>query len=403
MAEFEFIFINIGKILLQVKDCLIVRFKNLRNFMKKIKFLFGSIAFGVSLLLCGENVFAQTDVISSVNFENREVGAYTNAFAKEDFKKGEGSSWYAMEQNGGQNAKIVEDDSLHGKVLQLKYPAGCLGPSGTGGAVPCAGQVSQPLVKVADTMWTAYDVKFEEGFQFVLGGKLPGLCGGECYSGGNKPTTGDGWSARVMWREGGGAVQYMYFVDQAGMYGDDMLWNLGGKIPQKKFIPGKWHRLVTKITLNTVTTEGNGDKNGRVQSWFDGELSVDVDTLRLRDFANQHIDRFYISTFHGGNASNWSPTQDVFARFDNIVVATDSIPVLLGSGEMPENPNPSPEYKDTTTAIGGVAKDYGNGVLKESAPIGIYKIDGTSKGRKIYPAGTPINKLPNGKSIKVIH
>ena len=70
--------------------------------------------------------FAQ---VVSVDFENQSEGAYTNAQARNDFVPLRGaSSWYAMEQNKGQNAKIVLDDQEHGKVLQLKYPVGCLGP-----------------------------------------------------------------------------------------------------------------------------------------------------------------------------------------------------------------------------------------------------------------------------------
>ncbi len=51
----------------------------------------------------------------------------------------------------------------------------------------CAAQIIQPLVKTADTMWSAYDIFFEDGFEFQLGGKLPGLCGGKCYTGNAMP------------------------------------------------------------------------------------------------------------------------------------------------------------------------------------------------------------------------
>ncbi|MCQ2103076.1 MAG: hypothetical protein MJY98_07610, partial [Fibrobacter sp.] len=39
------------------------------------------------------------------------------------------------------------------------------------------------------------------------------------------------------------------------------------------------------------------------------------------------IDMFYLSTFHGGSDDSWAPTNDVFVRYDNFVVSTDSIPV----------------------------------------------------------------------------
>lgn len=277
-------------------------------------------------LACTSASFA--DEVFSADFENRTPGPYTNAMALQDFpKKAGASSWYAMEQNGGQNAKIVQDDETHGMVLQLKYPKGCVGPNDEGERPACAGQIKQPLDVSAEEMWVAYDIQFEPGFEFVKGGKLPGLCGGKCYTGGNRPSVGDGWSARIMWRTEGAVVQYLYFVDQGSTYGDDAKWNLGETTEQKHFVPGTWHHVVTRVVMNSVSTEGTGDKNGIVQSWFDGELSLDLDTLRLRDFQDQKIDEFYLSTFHGGNDDTWAPTNDVFVRYDNFVVSTDSIPV----------------------------------------------------------------------------
>src|SRR5690554_4793844 len=203
--------------------------------------------------------------IISVDFEKHPEGNYTNAMAKTDFESLKGaSSWYAMEQNNGENAKIISDDKEHGQVLQLRYPANCLGPNDS--PIACAGQIKQALPFKSKEVWLSYDVLFEENFDFVKKGKLPGLCGGKCYTGGNRPSIGDGWSARVMWRPDGKVVQYLYFVDQAQTYGDDANWDLSGTANQKYFQIGTWHRLVTKITLNTVTNEGHGEKDGKIKS-----------------------------------------------------------------------------------------------------------------------------------------
>ena len=90
------------------------------------------------------------------------------------------------------------------------------------------------------------------------------------------PETGDGWSARIMWRKGGNAVQLIYFMGQHSEYGDDFKWDLDGTVPQAQFAIGKWHRIVNKVSMNTVSAPGKGDKNGRVQAWLDGELVLDV-------------------------------------------------------------------------------------------------------------------------------
>ncbi len=342
--------------------------------------------------------FAQTaaDTVSFVNFENREVGVYGNAEAKEDFKRNDydKSWWYAMDKNNGENSKVVYDGEEHGKVLQLKYPKSCVGPNDND-TPACAAQIIQPLVKTADTMWSAYDIFFEDGFEFQLGGKLPGLCGGKCYTGNAMPETGDGWSARIMWRKDGNAVQLIYFMGQKSVYGDDFKWDLNGTIPQKQFTTGTWHRIVNKVSMNTIASPGNGDKNGRVQTWLDGELVLDVDTLRLRDYDTVKVDKFYLSTFHGGSSAEWAPTHDCFIRYDNFTISTDSIAVTANApdtsgtcegancGQGPERIMPRAQNRATV------------------APVETYRIDGTLVGRKNTRPDATTHQLKNGKRVKV--
>ena len=334
--------------------------------------------------------FAQgADTVSFVNFENREAGVYGNAEAKEDFKRNstDGSWWYAMEKNNGENSKIVYDGEEHGNVLQLKYPKGCVGPNDND-TPACAAQIIQPLVKVADTMWSAYDIFFEDGFEFQLGGKLPGLCGGKCYTGNALPQTGDGWSARIMWRKDGNAVQLIYFMGQKSEYGDDFKWDLNGTITQKQFTTGTWHRIVNKVTMNTISAPGNGDKNGRVQTWLDGELALDVDTLRLRDYDTVHVDKFYLSTFHGGSSAEWAPTHDCYIRYDNFTVSTDSIPVTMGAPDS-SKASEGEDCGQGTNRIWAQRQDrlmqwqYRAGITPaRTAPAKMFRINGSRLGEK---------------------
>ena len=83
--------------------------------------------------------------------------------------------------------------------------------------------------------------------------------------------------------------------------------------------------------MNAIASPGNGDKNGRIQTWFDGELVLDVDTLRLRDYDTVKVDKFYLSMFHGGSCAEWAPTHDCFIRYDNFTVSTDSIAVTANA------------------------------------------------------------------------
>jgi hypothetical protein len=210
------------------------------------------------------------------------------------------------------------------------------------------------------------------------------------------PETGDGWSARIMWRKDGNAVQLIYFMGQSSEYGDDFKWDLNDTIPQKQFTTGTWHRIVNKVSMNTVTTPGNGDKNGRVQAWLDGELALDVDTLRLRDYDTVKVDKFYLSTFHGGSSAEWAPTHDCFIRYDNFTVSTDSIaitanaPDIGGScegencGQGPERIMPRAQNRATV------------------APVETYRIDGTLVGRKNTLPDATTHQLKNGKRVKVV-
>ena len=358
----------------------------------------------------GNSAFAQTaDTVSFVNFENRDVGVYGNAEAKEDFKRNstDDSWWYAMDKNNGENSKVVYDGEEHGNVLQLKYPKGCVGPNDND-TPACAAQIIQPLVKTADTMWSAYDIFFEDGFEFQLGGKLPGLCGGKCYTGNAMPQTGDGWSARIMWRKDGNAVQLIYFMGQESVYGDDFKWDLNGTIPQKQFTTGTWHRIINKVSMNTVASPGNGDKNGRVQTWLDGELVLDVDTLRLRDYENVKVDKFYLSTFHGGSSAEWAPTHDCFIRYDNFTISTDSIAVSANAAI----PDTATTARDTSgTCEGANCGSNTPGIDRimpraqnraAVAPVETYRIDGTFVGRKNALPDAATHQLKNGKRVKVV-
>ncbi len=273
--------------------------------------------FGIKIfaLFAFSGTFAQVSAPFTVDFERHPAGSYTTAMAKQDFPEpNSGSYWYYGMDQG--RSEIADEDG--NKVLRVQYPAGCVGPNDT--PTGCGIQVKWPLPESADTMWASYRLKFETGFDFVKGGKLPGLCGGKCYSGGSTPSQGDGWSARIMWRTGGAIVQYMYFTDQAAQYGDDMKWDKTGT--QKTFGTDSWDTVVTQVILNTVPSGASqGLKNGIVRSWFNGELSLEVDTLRLVDYSDQKIDMFYISTFHGGDNATWAPAADSYIRYDDFRIS----------------------------------------------------------------------------------
>ena len=66
-----------------------------------------------------------------------------------------------------------------------------------------------PLKKAVYRAQLFYKVKFNENFEFVRGGKLHGLGGGELTSG-CKTQSKKGWSVRVVWIEDGVPALYVY-------------------------------------------------------------------------------------------------------------------------------------------------------------------------------------------------
>ena len=134
-----------------------------------------------------ESPRAQT--LWKADFSGRPEGAYGLEAAKADFGP---FIQYAKVAAG--RARIKMDPELGRKVLEVKYPKGCVGPDA------CGMQV-RAVFPVKQAAWMRYRVRFETGFDWQKGGKLPGLCGGKCNTGCIDVTGADGWSARLMWHD----------------------------------------------------------------------------------------------------------------------------------------------------------------------------------------------------------
>jgi hypothetical protein len=199
-------------------------------------------------------------------------------------------------------------EAYEGKSLRVTYLAGIYG----GGS----GQLWQIALERYEELYLSFWVKFADDFDFVIGGKLPGLAGGEGNAGGNKPDGTDGWSARVTWKYGM-LEQYVYHPDQPTDYGESMMWDLGG---QRYGDPGTWHHYETRVKINTP-----GQHDGIVQSWYDGELVLDRQDIRFRDVSTFAVDMLRFDTYFGGASSDYAPSKDEYAYFDNVTISTRRI------------------------------------------------------------------------------
>lgn len=253
-----------------------------------------------------------------VRFDQHAVGAYTNDLIRKDWRK---LLWGALKGR----AHIVEGkEAWKGKSLRIDYPR----QSKDGGRGGTRNTGVQFYVKLPPRQeyYLQYQLKFGKGFDFKLGGKLPGLGGGKANTGGKRPT-GDGWSTRYMFRPGGKMVTYVYHMDQighghGGKFGDDLKLN-------RVFKPGQWYRLTQRVKLNT----GN-KKNGILQVWVGDDLVLNRKNIRFRNQNRAAIDHFLFSTFHGGPATaKWAPDRDSFAYYDDILIHSDVARMNLKVGK----------------------------------------------------------------------
>ncbi len=234
------------------------------------------------------------------DFETHAVGAYTEAQVGADF--GATPDW----NNGLDEGRATIVEEAGNNFLRVTYTGGEYGPA-NGGV-----QFMIPLGESSEELYLSYRVRFAAGFDFVKGGKLPGLVGGSAPTG--CIAAPDGFSARGMWRTGGAAVQYMYFPEKVQSCGDDYPYLANANAVN--FARGTWHTVAHRLVMNTA-----GQHDGILQAWFDGELVLDLsDFLYRATGATYGIDALYFSTFFGGSDASWAPETAQIADFDDFVI-----------------------------------------------------------------------------------
>ena len=248
--------------------------------------------------------------MTNISFNDIPIGPYTEDMVK---KQWQGATSIKGVAEG--RCQIVELENEY--VLQVTFVKEKLGPT-DGGA-----SWRYRFDKTYDEFTVEYKVRVDKDFKYVRGGKLPGLCGGSNPRGGMREKEPDGFSARVMWRELGVLMQYVYSIDEQSSrrFGKDFLWtnkgqgqtlitplmwkNMNTVVEGRKYLtPDTWHTLKTYIKMNTPNQE-----DGKIISWLDGEEVLNIN-LRLRKDISFGIDSFQFTTYFGGNDETWFPEKD---------------------------------------------------------------------------------------------
>ncbi|MBD2460787.1 hypothetical protein H6G89_06990 [Oscillatoria sp. FACHB-1407] len=222
---------------------------------------------------------------------------------------------------GLENLEVLPDQSgQFSKVLRANYPAGSASPSvaRTIGAPLGGGQFYGELgVTPCDALRLSYYVRFSDNFDFVKGGKLPGLFGGDGASGRAIPTGMDGFSTRYMWRRRGDGEVYAYLPTSA-----EHGTSLGRG--NWRFRPGVWHHIEQEVVLNHPDQD-----DGRIRVWFDGDTVLDEEDVTFRRVDTLHLNGIFFSTFFGGGDPSWATPVSVYTDFaDFVLYSVDVAPEI---------------------------------------------------------------------------
>ncbi|WP_227370173.1 polysaccharide lyase [Halomonas sp. M20] len=214
---------------------------------------------------------------------------------------------YQAQKNWGLDKNVTllspAESGLDTSSLRVSYPAGTSSPSdqGEGGAGFYA---SLKELQGVERACLRYKIRFEPGFDFVKGGKLPGLYGGDAPSGGEEVTGYNGFSMRFMWRENGQGELYEYIANSDEEYG------LSVGRGDWYFPTGRWVTVEQELILNDPDRE-----NGIARVWIDGQPILEQQNIVYRRTGDLTIDGVMFSTFFGGNGKEWRTPRDQIADF----------------------------------------------------------------------------------------
>jgi hypothetical protein len=164
-----------------------------------------------------------------------------------------------------------------------------------------------------DEAYLRYYLRFPSGFDFVKGGKLPGLYGGRMNNGRKIPDGTNGFSTRYMWRTGGAGEVYAYLPSSVAH---------GTSLGRGNWTwpTGVWTSVEQYVRLNTP-----GQADGQVQVWLNGISVFEQTGLTFRTTPSLRIEGLFFSTFFGGGDASWATPRDQYADFASFEIATHKI------------------------------------------------------------------------------
>jgi hypothetical protein len=280
------------------------------------------------LYSCTEVKFGTIETLDMFNiyfyqdFEDNTIGNYLDEEWAEDWNYPQWADRVIPQEI------LSNQDADNGtKVLRWHFPEGGVGPREGGG------QWLTDLGGNYNELYLSYKIKFNPGFQWVLGGKIHGLLGEPLNEANEPPEYDGGFNVLICWDDtpGQNIKFYYYHQDQTHDYGDIHLWN-------QAIETGRWYTVTLRVVMNTVSN-GVGNNDGILEGYIDYKLVSQMANLRFRNYEYRGINMLEISTFFGGEGDEWAPQKDEWIETDDFCVFTykDQVNVPRGNELSPVN------------------------------------------------------------------
>ncbi|KAF8629669.1 hypothetical protein AX17_005608 [Amanita inopinata Kibby_2008] len=216
-------------------------------------------------------------------------------------------------------------------VLQVTYPQGSFSHETGGSQFYNLWNTSDG--SAFNSMMISYEVAFDTNFDWVKGGKLPGLRGGldsTGCSGGSKSDGRSCFSTRVMWRKDGAGEVYAYIPTPNGLCDKkNIICNTDFGISISRgnfgFTTGHWSRITLLVQLNNPPTVANGN----IQLYFNDLLAISQTDLQLRSSSSLSANGMFFSTFFGGSDSSFATPVTTHTFYRNLRLWGGSAPSNL--------------------------------------------------------------------------
>jgi hypothetical protein len=211
------------------------------------------------------------------------------------------------------------------QAIKQTYPAGHFAGDETMLNFYTAGPEGAFDPTTAKEIMFTYKVWFNEDFEWVKGGKLPGLYGATekseigCSGGRQRD---DCFSTRLMWRKEGAGEVYDYFPNRQQAVCSDERYNSNGlkticddkgmSLARGAFnwAKGSWVEVGHRVKLNDI-----GQPNGEQELFVNGESKIKLDGLEIRTQDNVKFQGIMAQSFFGGGSEDWAPSKDETAYF----------------------------------------------------------------------------------------